>query len=41
MYDQHQACAGAGFQRLRIGNLLITAFYDGFVPVPADDLRDS
>src|ERR1700739_2215449 len=28
-----------GFQRVRIGNLLVTAFYDGFVPVPADDLH--
>jgi glyoxylase-like metal-dependent hydrolase (beta-lactamase superfamily II) len=28
-----------GFQRIRIGELLITAFYDGFVPVPADDLH--
>jgi hypothetical protein len=24
---------------MRIGKLLITAFYDGFVPVPADDLH--
>jgi hypothetical protein len=28
-----------GFQRIRIGELLITALYDGFVPVPADDLH--
>jgi glyoxylase-like metal-dependent hydrolase (beta-lactamase superfamily II) len=28
-----------GFQRIGIGELLITAFYDGFVPVPADDLH--
>jgi glyoxylase-like metal-dependent hydrolase (beta-lactamase superfamily II) len=28
-----------GFQRIRIGKLLITALYDGFVPVPADDLH--
>jgi glyoxylase-like metal-dependent hydrolase (beta-lactamase superfamily II) len=28
-----------GYQRIRIGELLITALYDGFVPVPADDLH--
>jgi glyoxylase-like metal-dependent hydrolase (beta-lactamase superfamily II) len=28
-----------GFQRIRIGKLLITALYDGFVPVLADDLH--
>ena len=28
-----------GFQRFRIGELLITALYDGFVPVAADDLH--
>jgi glyoxylase-like metal-dependent hydrolase (beta-lactamase superfamily II) len=28
-----------GFQRIRIGKLLITALYDGFVPVAADDLH--
>ena len=28
-----------GFQRIRIGELVITALYDGFVPVPADDLH--
>ena len=28
-----------GFQRIRIGELLITALYDGFVPVPADHLH--
>jgi glyoxylase-like metal-dependent hydrolase (beta-lactamase superfamily II) len=28
-----------GFQRIRIGELLITALYDGFVRVPADDLH--
>jgi hypothetical protein len=28
-----------GFQRIRIGELLITALYDGFVSVPADDLH--
>ena len=28
-----------GFQRIRIGKLLITALYDGFVPVPADALH--
>jgi hypothetical protein len=28
-----------GFQRIRIGELLITALYDGFVPVPADALH--
>ena len=28
-----------GFQRVRIGQLLITALYDGFVPVLADDLH--
>jgi glyoxylase-like metal-dependent hydrolase (beta-lactamase superfamily II) len=28
-----------GFQRIRIGELLITALYDGFVPVTADDLH--
>jgi glyoxylase-like metal-dependent hydrolase (beta-lactamase superfamily II) len=28
-----------GFQRVRIGKLVITALYDGFVPVPADDLH--
>ena len=28
-----------GFQRVRVGKLLITAFYDGFVPVPAGDLH--
>ena len=28
-----------GFQRVRIGDLLITALYDGFVPILADHLR--
>ncbi|MEW2545332.1 MBL fold metallo-hydrolase [Streptomyces sp. NPDC047002] len=28
-----------GFQRFRIGGLLITALYDGYVPIRADDLR--
>ncbi len=28
-----------GFQRVRIGELLVTALYDGFVPVLADDLH--
>jgi hypothetical protein len=28
-----------GFQRIRIGELLITALYDGFVAVRADDLH--
>jgi glyoxylase-like metal-dependent hydrolase (beta-lactamase superfamily II) len=28
-----------GFQQIRIGQLLITALYDGFVPVLADDLH--
>jgi hypothetical protein len=26
-----------GFQRIRIGELSITALYDGLVPVPADE----
>ena len=30
-----------GFQRFRIGELLITAVYDGFLPVAADDLHDA
>jgi hypothetical protein len=29
-----------GFQRVRVGDLLITALYDGFVPVLADDVHD-
>ncbi|MFF5592071.1 MBL fold metallo-hydrolase [Streptomyces althioticus] len=28
-----------GFQRFRLGNLLVTALYDGFVPIFAEDLR--
>jgi glyoxylase-like metal-dependent hydrolase (beta-lactamase superfamily II) len=28
-----------GFQRIRIGDLLITALYDGFVPISADELH--
>ena len=28
-----------GFQRVRIGDVLITALYDGFEPVPAEDLH--
>ncbi|MEU3979270.1 MBL fold metallo-hydrolase [Streptomyces sp. NPDC026672] len=28
-----------GFQRFRLGDLLITALYDGYVPILADDLR--
>jgi glyoxylase-like metal-dependent hydrolase (beta-lactamase superfamily II) len=28
-----------GFQRIRIGNLLITALYDGFVPISADEFH--
>ena len=28
-----------GFQRVRIGDLLITALYDGFGAIPAEDLH--
>ena len=28
-----------GFQRIRIGNLLITALYDGSVPISADEFH--
>jgi glyoxylase-like metal-dependent hydrolase (beta-lactamase superfamily II) len=28
-----------GFQRFRVGELLITALYDGFGPIPAEDLH--
>ncbi len=32
-------CRSPGFQRVRIGELPVTALYDGFVPVVADDLH--
>jgi hypothetical protein len=33
------AAQAPGFQRVRIGDLLITALYDGFGAIPAEDLR--
>jgi glyoxylase-like metal-dependent hydrolase (beta-lactamase superfamily II) len=33
------ATQARGFHRIRIGDLLITALYDGFVPITADELR--
>jgi hypothetical protein len=44
-YDMHGPARASrreqspGFQLIRIGESLITALYDGFVSVPADDLH--
>jgi hypothetical protein len=37
--DAARGAQAPGFQRVRIGDLLITALYDGFVPILADDLH--
>jgi hypothetical protein len=38
-WDAARGAQAPGFQRVRIGDLLITALYDGFVPILADDLH--
>jgi glyoxylase-like metal-dependent hydrolase (beta-lactamase superfamily II) len=37
--DAARGAQAPGFQRVRIGDVLITALYDGFVPILADDLH--